>query len=127
MNSRFALDTAKLKRYLDENEGWLQTLRLQVKEFPAMKQMLDEVKEGEITRERVHFDTQLKVQQNVMKQLDEDLNKQQQRLTEDCETNVFFDIDAFLNQGILRERIKAIEKLFIDLKCNFMNYLATVA
>lgn len=127
MNSRFALDTAKLKRYLDENEGWLQTLRLQVKEFPAMKQMLDEVKEGEVTREKVHFDTQLKVQQNVMKQLDEDLNKQQQRLTEDCETNVFFDIDAFLNQGILRERIKAIEKLFIDLKCNFMNYLATVA
>ncbi len=127
MNSRFALDTAKLKRYLDENEGWLQTLRLQVREFPAMKKMLDEVKEGEITRERVHFDTQLKVQQNVMKQLDEDLNKQQQRLTEDCETNVFFDIEAFLTQGILRERIKAIEKLYIDLKCNFMNYLATVA
>lgn len=127
MNSRFALDTAKLKRYLDENEGWLQTLRLQVREFPAMKKMLDEVKEGEVTRERVHFDTQLKVQQNVMKQLDEDLNKQQQRLTEDCETNVFFDIEAFLTQGILRERIKAIEKLYIDLKCNFMNYLATVA
>lgn len=127
MNSKFALDTVKLKRYLDENEGWLQTLRLQVREFPAMKKMLDEVKEGEITRERVHFDTQLKVQQNVMKQLDEDLNKQQLRLTEDCETNVFFDIEAFLTQGILRERIKAIEKLYIDLKCNFMNYLATVA
>ncbi len=127
MNSRFALDTAKLKRYLSENDGWQQTLSLQEKEFPAMKKMLDEVDAGKETREGLHFEKELSQQQNEMRQLNEDLGRQQQRLAKDCETNVLFDIEAFLTQDILRERIKAIEKLYIDLKCNFMNYLATVA
>lgn len=127
MENKFALDTAKLKRYLHENDGWQQTLSLQDKEFPAMKRMLDEVDAGKETREGLHFDKVLSQQQNEMRQLNEDLDRQQQRLTKDCETNVLFDIEAFLTQDILRERIKAIEKLYIDLKCNFMNYLATVA
>lgn len=127
MKSKFAFDTAKLKRCLAENDGWQQTIRLQEKEFPAMKQMLDEVPEAGETREKAHFDRELSFQQNEMHQLNEDLERQQQRLASDCESNALFDIEAFLAQDILRERIKAIEKLYIDLKCNFMNYLATVA
>ncbi len=128
MTNSFALDTVKLKRYLDENDGWQQTLRLQEKEFPMMKKMLEDVTAGdEELKTRVHFKNELDVQQKEMHTLNEDLDQQQKRLAEDCKSNVLFDIEAFLIQDILRERIKSIEKLFIDLKCNFMNYLATVA
>ena len=127
MTNSFALDTVKLKRYLDENDGWQQTLRLQEKEFPMMKKMLEDVTTGDDSRERVHFNKELDVRQKEMHTLNEDLDQQQKRLEEDYKSNVLFDIEAFLIQDILRERIKSIEKLFIDLKCNFMNYLATVA
>lgn len=121
------MDTAKLKFYLNENEGWQRTLQLQENEIPGMKQMLEAAVVGNEERGKQHFDKELSVQQREMKLLTEDLEKQQQRLTKDCETNIRFDIEAFLTQDILRERIKAIEKLYIDLKCNFMNYLATMA
>jgi hypothetical protein len=127
MKNRFAMDIAKLKFYLNENEGWQKTLQLQESEIPAMKKMLEDAAVGNEERGKVHFNKELNVQQTEMRQLTEDLEKQQQRLAKDCETNILFDIDAFLIQDILRERIKAIEKLYIDLRCNFMNYLATWA
>jgi hypothetical protein len=58
--------------------------------------------------------------------LEGDIEEQQQRLAKDCELKSLYDIDAFCTQDILRERIKAIEKTYIDLKCNFMNYLSTL-
>jgi hypothetical protein len=62
-----------------------------------------------------------------MKKLDEAIEEQKKRLLHDCDLKNQQDVDAFCTQDILRQRIKAIEKTYIDLKCNFMNYLSTIS
>lgn len=131
MKNKFVIGVEKLKLYMNENEGWRQVLQVQTNEIPTMKKMLNEIMEEEqLAREekagKNHFNKQLAVQQNEMQQLNNELEEQQKRLAIDCETNMQYDIDAFCTQDILRERIKAIEKTYIDLKCNFMNYLSIV-
>lgn len=131
MKDKFVIGVEKLKLYMNENEGWQQVLQVQTNEIPTMKKMLNEIMgeeqlAGEEKAGKNHFDRQLVVQQNEMQQLNNELGEQQKRLAMDCETNMQYDIDAFCTQDILRERIKAIEKTYIDLKCNFMNYLSIV-
>jgi hypothetical protein len=131
MKNKFVIGVEKLKLYMNENEGWQQVLQVQTNEIPTMKKMLNEIMEEEqLAREekagKNHFNRRLAEQQNEMQQLNNELGEQQKRLAMDCETNMQYDIDAFCTQDILRERIKAIEKTYIDLKCNFMNYLSIV-
>lgn len=131
MKNKFVIGVEKLKLYMNENEGWRRVLQVQTDEIPTMKKMLNEImREEQFAREektdKDHFDRRLAVQQNEMQQLNNELGEQQKRLAIDCETNMQYDIDAFCTQDILRERIKAIEKTYIDLKCNFMNYLSIV-
>lgn len=73
------------------------------------------------------FCNELVFQQTKMKQLEDDIEVQQKRLAIDCELKNQFDIDAFCTQDILRDRIKAIEKTYIELKCNFLNYVASIS
>jgi hypothetical protein len=119
--------TSKLKFYLTENKGWQKTLSRQENEIPAMKEMLNGIIEQEGKPGATLFNNQLAAQQTKMKLLHCDLQKQQQRLQKDVERDITLDVDAFLLQDILRDRIKAVEKLYIDLKCNCMNFLATMA
>lgn len=131
MKNKFVIGVEKLKLYMNENEGWQRVLQVQTDEIPTMKKMLNEIMgEEQIAMEektgKDHFNRRLAVQQNEMQQLNNELGEQQKRLAIDCETNMQYDIDAFCTQDILRERIKAIEKTYIDLKCNFMNYLSIV-
>lgn len=132
MKNTFTKNKARLKLYLNENEGWLQTLKLHTSEIPAMKTMLTAIDTSETTVENEKrgkdlFNSQLAVQQSAMQLLNEEFNQQQERLKKDSETDIRYDIDAFCTQDILRERIKAIEKMYIDLKCSFMNYVAAMA
>jgi predicted mannosyl-3-phosphoglycerate phosphatase (HAD superfamily) len=75
----------------------------------------------------IFFNSELMQQQNEMKKLDEAIEEQQKKLLQDCDLKNHQDVDAFCIQDILRQRIKAIEKTYIDLKCNFMNYLSTIS
>ena len=124
---------AKLKLFIHENNGWQQSLRVHTHEIPQMKKLLVEaIKDEQITEEqklpgKTHFNTELMTQEQEISKLTSDVEAQQQRLAKDWEGNIQYDIDSFCTQDILRERIKAIEKSYIDLKCNFMNYLATIA
>ena len=127
MKNKFVIGVEKLKLYINENEGWQQVLQVQTNEIPTMKKLLSEVTAVENITGKSHFDKQLVIQQKEMNQLNEELEEQQKRLAVDCETNMQYDIDAFCTQDILRERIKAIEKTYIDLKCNFMNYLSIIS
>ena len=74
------------------------------------------------------FRKELLVQQTQMEQLNHAIDEQQKRLAHDCESEMEnkYDIDTLCGQDILRDRIKAVEKNYIDLKCNFMNYIATL-
>jgi hypothetical protein len=132
MKNTFTMNNARLKLYLNENEGWLETLKLHTNEIPAMKTMLTAIDTSETAAETEKrgkdlFNSQLAIQQLEMQLLNEEFNLQQERLKKDSETDIRYDIDAFCTQDILRERIKAIEKMYIDLKCNFMNYVAAMA
>jgi len=62
-----------------------------------------------------------------MQKLENDIAIQQQRLEKDCELKDQYDVDAFCTQDILRDRIKAIEKTFIELKCNFLKYISAIS
>ena len=125
----------KFKWYQDENEGWKQTIHLQANEIPKMNEILNSViRDNELSpREREtgegHFIVQLVNKHLEMQQLDSEIGRQQERLqrisTMD-KTEVMDDIDAFCTQDILRERIRNIEKSYLEMKCNFMSYLSTI-
>ena len=122
----------KFHWYINENEGWQHILQEQTNEIPQMQKMLGTAESDNVlTKEKkkmteLHFEKQLSVQEKEFNQLKEDIIKQQARLCEDCKTDCMEDINAFCTQDILRERIRAIEKSYVELKCNFMAYLSTV-
>jgi hypothetical protein len=66
-------------------------------------------------------------QQEHMGALKEELAKQQLFLVkEKKEDGDSFAINTVSSQNILRERIRSVERTFIELKCNFLNYMATM-
>ena len=119
---------------MDENKLWRKTIDSQAKELPGFRRMLKKtgarkklVETGNLAVKDI-FNKELLLQQNEMEQLSQAIDKQQKRLKLDCECEAEnkYDIDTLCGQDILRDRIKAVEKQYIDLKCNFMNYLATL-
>lgn len=124
--------TKKFRWYLNENEGWQQVIQQQRKEIPELEKILttviyDEISPvDEITSCKIHFGKQLEIQRIEMTLLNGELEEQQKRLVKDCENGNCNDIDAFCTQDILRQRIRDIEKTYVELKCNFMTYLSTV-
>jgi uncharacterized UPF0160 family protein len=98
---------------------------------PELEKLLQEVpaKESEITKKnKTFFQDSFQQQQNIMKEVNAALTDQQKRLNgansqikgeED-------EIDMLCRQDILREKIKEVEKKYLELKCNFMTYLSSV-
>jgi len=135
MESRLILDEAKYRLFIKENCNWQNTIKSQAGEIPGWKERLASAAksagkiEGEAAEKRdgEFFCSELVFQQSQMKKLEDDIELQQNRLSKDCEIKNQYDIDAFCTQDILRERIKAIEKTYIELKCNFLNYLASIS
>ncbi len=128
MNKPLILDEAKYRLFMSENAGWQDTIKAQVNEIPAMLESALHGISETVKKDRDTILRQLLVKQkNEMKQLDDDIETQQQRLVKDCELSNQYDIDAFCTQDILRERIRAIEKAYIDLKCNFLNYVTMIS
>jgi len=119
---------------MNENDTWRKTIASQKKEIPGFRKMLRStgkkqtlVETGNLAINSI-FNRDLLIQQNEMERLKHDIDEQQKRLSADCEseTEHKYDIDTLCTQDILRDRIKAVEKSYIDLKCNFMNYISTL-
>lgn len=135
MENRLILNEAKYKSFIQENNNWQNTIKLQAGEIPGWEEQLASVTKiaGSINhqpsdkRKDDFFCNELVFQQTQMKKLEDDIEVQQKRLAKDCELKNQFDIDAFCTQDILRDRIKAIEKTYIELKCNFLNYIASIS
>jgi hypothetical protein len=65
-------------------------------------------------------------QEKFMGELKEALAKQQYLLVKEKKSDgEQFPINSVSSQNILRERIRNVERAFIELKCNFLNYMAT--
>jgi hypothetical protein len=131
MESRLILDETKYRLFIQENINWQNTIKSQAGEIPGWEERLVSALKiaggAGMKREDSFFCSELIFQQTQMKKLEDDIEMQQNRLNKDCEIKNQYDIDAFCTQDILRERIKAIEKTYIELKCNFLNYLASIS
>lgn len=129
MNNLYQMDKPRARLYINENSSWLKTISNQTEEIPALEKLLAvkniESNNNQSQQENTHFRNALLQQKEEMQQLNTALDLQQQRLKNDAEKKTLYDIDALCSQDILRDKIKEIEKKFIELKCNFMKYVST--
>jgi len=125
MKTGVLADDIKCRMLQEENSGWQNTLRAQVNEIPKWKSKL--ITGGIDTRknEGVLY-SQLFRQQVKMNEMEEELVQQQRRLEKNGTLQHEDDIESFCMQDVLRERIKEIEKTYIELKCNFLNYVSNI-
>jgi hypothetical protein len=132
MKNYFKTDLCRLNLYMNENNGWQKTLKAQSSEIPVLEKMLgDAIVHAEMLEEEeigvdIHFRQQLIKQQEALEQLNDELGMQQKRLADDSISNSIYDTHALCSQDILRDRIRDVEKNYVELKCNFMKYLSTV-
>ncbi len=130
MSTLFQTDEQRVQLYLAENAGWMKILIAHHDEIPELKKMLPGEKitenDDKVNIEKGLFRTELTKQQEEMTKLNTALGQQQQRLKTDTAKQYLYDIDSLCSQDILRDRIKEIEKKYIELKCSFMKFLATI-
>jgi len=128
MNARFAMNASKCSHYIAENESWQQLLDMQIKEIPRIREMIHSVAGEEEGRMNIHFTNALQLQEKEMEQLNQELNRQQQNLYSDMDkkNENLYDINAYCTEDILRERIRAVERKYIELKSDCMKYLSAI-
>jgi hypothetical protein len=127
------MDTRIVDLFIKENDAWDDMITRQKSEIPTLEKMLSEVINekrniGEDTLANVTIlKREMITQQEHMGALKEELAKQQLFLVkEKKEDGDSFAINTVSSQNILRERIRSVERTFIELKCNFLNYMATM-
>jgi hypothetical protein len=127
------MDTRIVDLFIKENDAWDDMITRQKSEIPTLEKMLSEVVNekrniGEDTLANVTIlKREMITQQEHMGALKEELAKQQLFLVkEKKEDGDSFAINTVSSQNILRERIRSVERTFIELKCNFLNYMATM-
>jgi endo-1,4-beta-D-glucanase Y len=132
MKNYFKTDSTRVNLFMTENADWQKTLSEQSNQLPLLEKMLEEVAMESAAPEDYetivdnHFRQQLVKQKEDILLLNNELDVQQQRLQNDSKLNAVYDTQALCFQDILRDRIKNVEKNYVDLKCNFMKYLSTV-
>ena len=71
-----------------------------------------------------HLKKEMHNQQDFMDEIKDELAKQQRSLANEKKAKDY-PVNSLLMQNALRERIRIVEKNFLDLKCNYLNYLAS--
>lgn len=130
MDHLFQTNESRVLFYLDENSRWMRTTRSLAEEIPSLKKMLTDkgaaMKDDYSINEKKYFQQQLENQQQEIKKLNEQMNEQEGRLREDAARHSLYDVNALCSQDILRDRIKEIEKRYIELKYDFMKFLSAI-
>jgi len=118
---------------MKENDAWDDMITRQSREIPTLERTLSEIfidhkGVGRDTLDNVSFlRSEMQSQERQMVELKNDLARQQTLLAREKRADSDpFAIQTVNSQNILRERIKKVERTFLDLKCNFLNYLATI-
>jgi hypothetical protein len=127
------MDTRIVDLFIKENDAWDDMITRQKSEIPTLEKMLSDVvmerkNIGENALANVHFlKKEMSTQEEHMCALREELAKQQNYLVMEKKADGDeFAINTVSSQNILRERIRSVERTFIELKCNFLNYMATI-
>lgn len=128
------MDYRILELFIKENDAWEDMIRRQKMEMPVLDAMISNIvadKQGlKEDRSRVYqfLHQEMQKAQHSMVELEKELMKQQQYLSSERKRKSGdpYSIDTFNSQTILRSRIKDVEKNFVELKCNYLNYVATI-
>jgi uncharacterized protein (UPF0335 family) len=127
------MDNRILDLFMKENDAWDDMITRQSREIPTLERTLSEIFTdrkgvGRDTLANVTFlRAEMQSQERQMVELKNDLAVQQTKLAREMRSDADpFAIQTVNSQNILRERIKKVERTFLDLKCNFLNYLATI-
>jgi hypothetical protein len=128
------MDSRILELFLKENSAWEDMISRQRGEIPVLDSMITNIVEGkkEMKEDAARVFRFLKNEMNKqvkhMDDLREELTKQQKYLIAERKNTIGdpYSINTFFSQKVLRERIKDVEKSFVELKCNYLNYVATI-
>jgi hypothetical protein len=128
------MDYRILELFIKENDAWEDMIRRQKMEMPVLDAMISNIvadKKGlKEDRSQVYqfLHHEMQKAQDSMDELEKELMKQQLYLSSERKrkTSDPYSIDTFNSQNILRSRIKDVEKNFVELKCNYLNYVATI-
>ncbi|MFZ9687476.1 MAG: hypothetical protein ACO3AW_05875 [Chitinophagaceae bacterium] len=124
------MDGRILEMFMKENDAWDDMITRQKKEIPDLENMLTSTMklkkqiDDETASSLNHLKKEMHNQQDFMDEIKHELAKQQRYLANEKKVKDF-PINSLLMQNALRERIRIVEKKFLDLKCNYLNYLAS--
>jgi len=127
------MDYKILDLFLKENDAWEDMIATQKGELPKLDKLITRIVEekptrGDSAKVFKHLKRQMEDQTKHMSELVIELEKQQRYLHEQRKrkNEDAHSINTFFSQKILRERIRDVERNFVELKCNYLNYIATI-
>jgi hypothetical protein len=127
------MDYRILELFIKENDAWDDMIRRQKVELPILDALVtnivvDKGLKEDSNRVFIHLKHEMQEQQRSMEELTMELEKQQLFLSSERrrKNQDPYSIDTFNSQNILRNRIRDVEKNFVELKCNYLNYVATI-
>jgi hypothetical protein len=123
------MDGKILEMFMKENDAWDDLIARQSKELPQLENMLSSIfkrnnLDEEIIANASLLKDEMQLQETQMLEIREHLAKQQHLLAIE-QRSTSYPAHSLLSQNALREKIRDIERKFLDLKCNYLNYLAT--
>ncbi|MFZ9300511.1 MAG: hypothetical protein ACO23V_06000 [Chitinophagaceae bacterium] len=130
------MDYNILELFIKENHAWDHMINRQRVELPQLDAMISnsfEEGRGKLRDQSVrvlhHLKKGMEEQRQSMDEVARELASQQAKLTaaRDRKTEIEpYSTQTLNNQNVLRSRIRDIEKKFVELKCNYFNYVATI-
>lgn len=122
-----------LELFIKENEAWDDMITRQTREIPDFEKMLSGIIEQKKYQGAEFKDIVSKLRAAIHEQgssmtiIKEDLAKQQHFLEKEMKIKTKgYGVNTLISQNRLRKKIRNIEKKFLDLKSNFLNYYASV-
>ena len=123
-----------LDLFMKENSAWEDMISRQRIEIPLLDTMITNIvneKHGlKEDSEKVFsfLKNEMHEQEKDMDDLKMELEKQQNYLVAERKRTIGdpYSINTLFSQKVLREKIRDVEKSFVELKCNYLNYVATI-
>lgn len=124
------MDGKILDLFMKENDAWDDLITRHSKEIPNLENMISSIfeKKKHVDEEIISnvnvLRNEIREQGNHMISIKEALAQQQSYLADEKRREPF-PVKTLMSQNALRERIRNVEKKFLDLKCNYLNYVAS--
>lgn len=124
------MDGKILDLFMKENDAWDDLISRQCKEIPQLEQMISTIFsrkkniDEDVTASMDLLRIEMHLQQSQMSEIRQHLAQQQDLLAVERKGDRY-PVQTLMSQNALRERIRDAERKFLDLKCNYLNYLAS--